>query len=382
MMRLMRSTRQLGDWNEHHGYLMDAIHRVYERNGWDTEEDQFSLELVETVEALPPWDIPGRFDTFMGMVGDRYLLNEEQEGWLRQRLMADGIAVFQRNMGRVMQYAPEIISTRASGQPITAEQVARWSQLAGPVVEDVQRTMTSAATEFMNQLDPEQRDLVQADLKAAEKRITRVRDGMREWQAGKWDASQWGMDDDPIQNGAAVGAHPEGADVNGGGERAPSSRAPGTTGGTAVNEADGPGEGRATGSQASPPQNAAGGAAPQPSKPDPAPAAKVADSDPWAAYVRGFIATYSLTEDQQQQAWRIYRSAVGQRDRLVSKAAPSGPAASARGGSTTQPDEARVLKSKGDSAQSKLDRLFEQLKLRLERIPTRAQRAGGAKEKR
>lgn len=350
VMRLIRSTRQLGDWSEHHGYLMDALRRVYEQNGWDSEPDQFSLELMETVESLPPWDVGGRFDAFVSMIGDRYLLDGAQEDWLRRRVMRESMGIFQRNMDRIMQYAPEIIATRAGGEPISPEQVARWADLATPVIRDAQRAMNRAAADFLEQLDPEQRDLAAADLAAANRRVDRAREGLAEWREGRWTPAQWGLQDDPIQNRAAQpneGDPPEPAHP----DTTPAARDAGQAPGNPTPPRDHPPAGHAP-----PPRENAPPRAPA------APADARKTDDPWAAYVRGFIERYKLNADQQQQAWRIFASAAAQRDRLSnSPRSPGGtdpPAASQPAARRSNPTE----------------RLFEQLKARLDRIPTRAQR--------
>ncbi len=158
-----------------------------------------------------------------------------------------------------------------------------------------------------------------------------------------------------------------------------------------------------------------------------------AAGDPWAAYVRDFIRRFDLNEDQQQTAWRVYRDAAERRDQLVARwvqvngaaagaaknamkpttgaaaeddgarSAGRGAAAEERRG--TAADERRGRGSRSgdadragaagagratggddvggvavgveltESQRQTLARLFEQIKRRLDRLPTRAQRA-------
>jgi len=358
VLRLMRSTQQLGDWDEHHGYLMDSLARVYERQGWNSEADAFSFELADAVERVPPWDLPGRFDLFMTMIGDRYLLDDEQEQWLRQRLMRDATGLLQRQAGQVMQYMPEIIATRAAGEAITPEQVARWAESAGPVIADAQATMRKAAEDFARQLDPQQRDILEGDLAAADRRIDGVRAMLPGWRAGRWSEADWGLDGDPIQ------AHGLPA------ERSRDSQKP------AHDAVDARGEGATT-------ETDGQAAAAEPGRRPGERRARVgggghsADDDPWAVHVRAVIAKYRLNEDQQQHAWRVYRSAAGQRDRMTRRS--GGADRPSEGSPTSRPAGVEGREAPGGTAASaRLQRLFEALKVRLERIPTRAQRAGSA----
>ncbi len=212
--------------------------------------------------------------------------------------------------------------------------------------------MNRAAADFAEQLDPEQRDLAAADLAAANRRVERAREGLAEWRAGRWTPAQWGLQDDPIQNrtarphdaDAAEGADPDGAAPA---ARDPARRAPGQ-----VPPRDDPPTGQP------PPRDGAPRRAPAA-----APEPRITD-DPWAAYVRGFIERYRLNPDQQQQAWRIFGSAVAQRDRLRDD--PRAP----RGTSPPTASQPAATRRHGPA-----ERLFEQLKARLDRIPTRAQRA-------
>jgi len=359
--RLIGATRQLGDWNEHYGYIMDAVERVYDRNGWTSESDLFSLELLGEVSAIPPWDVRRRFDALTARLAERYVLDEDQTASMRHLLVRESADMFRQHAGRIMQYGLELIQTRAAGEPFTAEQVARWAELARPVFVDSRRRMTEIAREFMEQLEPEQRELVQRDLEAANRRMDAVEKMGDRWARGEWDPRDWGLEEDPIQNGtrAAGGEGPDSA--------------------AAAAE-------QAAGGQARSPRPARGGGAPpseppvgegpaveetvQPSKQRGQKPTAGPDSDGWARYVRAFIARYDLNAEQQQKAWLIYRDADERRaavrkrfDRRVADVRVAGNA-----------DEDKVIREQVEQRERDLGRLFEQLKQRLERLPTRSQR--------
>ena len=99
--------------------------------------------------------------------GDRYVLNEKQERLLRRIMLRENNALFARHSDRIMGYALEAMQTRAAGEPFTPEQVQRWVELAEPVFQDGRRSIVKAAGEFEAVLEPEQKELLQADLNAA-----------------------------------------------------------------------------------------------------------------------------------------------------------------------------------------------------------------------
>lgn len=211
MGKLLNGLEGLGPWDQHHKYFMSAVTSVYEKNGWDSESDRFSLDLIREVESKPPMAIQERFDTMVGMFSDRYMLDENQERDLRSTVMNESLQVFAKHSGRIMSYALEAIQTRASGEAFTPEQVARWAQLAEPVFNDGRERMVVAAKAFMEKLDPQQRQLVERDLEAATQRLDRVQQMGEHWARGEWSPSDWGLDNDPIQRAGEARAAQAGA---------------------------------------------------------------------------------------------------------------------------------------------------------------------------
>lgn len=321
--RLLRAVRGLGDWNEQYAYLSASIEQVYEKNGWDSEPDLFSLDAIREISRIPPWQVQDRLDALTELVGDRYLLDEGQKASFQALLMREAFDAFRENAPRILQYAPEALAARAAGEPFTPQQVARWTKLASPVFRDVRKRFERASREFVAELDPDQRELVQADLEASVRRLNDVERMSREWMQGKWSAADWGLERDPIQN-------PDG-------------------GAEALAEADHESEAvDAPGSSA---------AAPAPAS-RPAPAGEDL-RDPWALYVKEFILRYQLDDEQQQRAWLYYHDARRRAEIIGAHGAVAG----------SRPSGAAPTRREAD-----LERLFESLKRRLDRLPTRGQR--------
>jgi hypothetical protein len=363
-MRLIGTLKELGDWQEHYGYMVDATERVFERNGWDSESDLFSLELVREVGQIPPWNTLERFDRAMGMIGDRYLLDEEQTTSLRRRAIGLNIELFSRHSDRIMKYAVEAVQTRAAGEPFTPEQVARWTKLAEPVFRDAQRSINAAAKDFMEELDPEQRELFERDLEAGNRRLSDLERMAQQWKRGEWDPHDWGMEEDPIQSQAvvAVGAAPAreaGAGATGAGESVTGRE-------RAVSR-----ERRRTPVRPEPAGRVEG---PAPRDARSSAEGKPEPDDPWAKYVRAFIGKYHLNDEQRQRAWLIYGDAK-ERDQVFERRYQRQvQALREKVGNSSGERTQAALRERAEKHQRERERLFNLLKRRLERLPTRAQR--------
>lgn len=346
--KLVAATRQLGNWDSQYQLMMDSVERVYARNGWSSEADQFSLSLVRDVNAIPPWSPQERFDKLVEALSDRYLLDPGQEQMLRRTLFRESVAIFATHSDRILQYAGEAIQTRVAGQPFTPEQVARWAQLAEPVFLDARQRVNSSAERLAAALEPEQQALLQADLAALNRRADGIDQMAERWARGEWQASDWGLENDPIQSGAAQAGKPgdaAAAAAAAAGEKLGAPGAP-TPAGAAPVKAHGQ-----------------------------AGAAAAEDNDPWAQYVRRFIQTYRLDDSQQASAWKIYRDVRSRAERYRKRFDEQSAAAARRkvpnvNGQATQP-AASPAETELSAA---LGRLFDQLQRRLDRLPTRAQR--------
>lgn len=379
--QLLDTFRGLGDWRQHYGYMMDAVDSIYEANQWNSEPDQFSRELIHTVEALEPWDFQGRLDTMVGMFSDRYLLDEEQEEKLRAVFMEQMAGLLRDHGPRIMEYAGEIVKTRAAGEPFTPELVARWTKMSQPVYEDMKKRMNRMAGEFMNEVGPQQRAMIEADLGAANNRLKRVDELNEQWRRGEWSPADWGMQHDPIQlageqRAAAAGGGASSGTAGGG-------RKPVTPPDGPALAADG-GIGATAEAGTLPPDpkelGESGAAAPGvPNRSEPgAKSGGPSAEDAWALYVREFIRRYQLDADQVQRAWIIYRDVRTRASELGIKLVGS-PQTDAVGPALAKDSRAGKPAAAVDGAISPAgQRLFEQMKRRLDRLPTRAQRRATA----
>jgi hypothetical protein len=367
--RLLQSFRTLGDWDQHSSYILDATERTYQRQGWNSESDHFSLDLIRSVESLPPWAVQDRFDTMVGMLSDRYMLDEEQERTLRGVMARTSNDIFRAHSERILTYASEAIQARASGEAFTPEMVARWSTLAEPVFLDMRKRLNENAQILASQLDPHQRELLMADLTAANNRLNRVEELGREWKAGKWSPADWGMEADPIQvaaesrNAAEAAKEIANAGVDGpvsGGLPEPGHEEPVVVDGGNAGEPPDVGQPPTGGVQQNAPDK------PQSRRP-PRVAAGPGNSDPWSAYVDAFIKKYQLNSEQSDRAWQIYGDVRTRRDELAQRY-------ERRRRPVHQGVSEPITGDVDAQRDAMFARLFEQMARRLDRLPTRAQR--------
>jgi len=382
--QLIDSMRELGPWDEQYGYIVNAVESVYARNGWESEPDLFSLDLMREVSAIPPWQMRERFDTLTQMLSDRYLLDEDQQRTLRWTLARESFAMFARHAPRIMEYSLEAIKTRAAGEAITPEQVARWTELADPIYRDMRKDTLRIAQDFKTHLDDEQQALVDIDLAAALKRLDRVDQMRPAWLRGEWRPEEWGLDNDPIQ--VAAEARAAGLDsAEFGGDETLAARD--QMAGAASDDARGSSPAGSPG-VAPPsrrrvqPANRVGGGARGGEESGPrsrATASRPAvDDDPWATYIREFIARFELNHAQQQSAWRVHGKMTPRRDRLRERYGEQIGALERRLAAADSAGTRETIARQRTNLEEGETRLFEELKRRLDQLPTRAQRRAAA----
>jgi hypothetical protein len=196
------------------------------------------------------------------------------------------------------------------------------------------------------------------------------------WARGEWQPGDWGLEEDPIQVAGQGGPAANRLAAPLADDAARSGRA--ARGGNNAGEAPAaPEQPQPTAEPAPPPGapgNAAGGAAGRARPVQVAPSPGSEDSDPWAQYVRNFIQRFRLDPAQQGRAWRIYRDVKERGERARKTFGDQIAAARKRvqmSGNETADAQMRDLTQR---QKTELDKLFGQLKQRLERLPTRAQR--------
>jgi len=206
IQELQEKAKDMGPWETEAGILRDAHINIFEKNGWTSESDQFTLDLMHQVTQIAPWDAAAREDVFLNGVQNRLSLTHDQRGLVGREMRIESMKVTMKHIKDLLPVAVEIAQTRARQEPFTAEQVQKWSQKFKPLMDDAMASLQKVAGKLDKTMTEEQRALLEKDMKALLKRHADVEKMVENWQAGNWSPTEWGLDNDPI-HAAAVYEH-------------------------------------------------------------------------------------------------------------------------------------------------------------------------------
>lgn len=197
--KLATKVYRSGDWSKHATDMKDMVENVWARNDWSTDADQFLKRLLIDINSHAPWEFYGRIKSATDLFRARYGLDDEQIKKLRAKFVQQGFVFFIQNAEAMLPVFQELIDTRLAGKPFTPEQVARWSKVLRPIATKTYQTLRRDVQTFAEQnLTPQQRSKVEADLKVFDTRTADMVEGMAEWQRGEWSPAEWGLDTDPV----------------------------------------------------------------------------------------------------------------------------------------------------------------------------------------
>ena len=316
--RLTAEFKKLGDWEAQYEIIDRAMDRAWSRNGWDSEADLFARQMIREVARIPPWEFERRMDKMVEQVGDRYAFGPPQRAKFRATMYREMFGVLWAHGPTIVKQSREYIGMRLRGEPFTPEAVAQWIRESEALAEGMRERTARIVEEFGQTIDESHRALFESDLESFNRRMAYM-DQMREsWAEGGWKPEDWGLDNDAIQLGAAQPMRPA--------------------------------------TEFSATQQAAMerlGIAPD--------AHWDYDPSSWEVYVRGFIALYQLDASQTATAESILVEVLGRAMAYMRARA-------------AELVEIRVSDRATDERFAPVRSLFGELKERLGRIPTAAQR--------
>lgn len=304
MAATLEKLKKLGPWDEQAKWITSAQQAVFERNGWNSEADQYARRLASTIESLPPWRLDQRFDTFCKMTTQRYGLDEDQQQALRAQLIRESFRVATRYGPALFKNVDLFVNRRVNGQPLDADTVSQMVKNAGPLVDDLSAEAERFFDEFEAGLDDRQREIFRRDRESFQRRRDDVKAKMDRWANGDWSPEEWGMDKDPLY---AASKQPDGA--------------PGSTQVPAVAQPVAP---------AAPYETA------------------------WEMYVQQFIKKHDLDAAQQRAAWSVLHDVQRRAARVWSRV-PDAPGAD---GMTNQRRREAAIRPLYDELLSRLDQIL------------------------
>ncbi len=188
------------DWEAEADRIRVAAEILWERNGWTDEADRFARDLACEVTAIPPWDVMGRFNLWTTRVAERYGLSPEAANRFRLSLVREAGGMFMRNGPVIMENSREAIEARVRGEPFSSEQIAKWAKAAEPLLAELQPIVDRLAKEIESTIDAEHKEVLEKDLESYARRMRYVDTMRAQWSEGRWEPTDWGLEKDPIQN--------------------------------------------------------------------------------------------------------------------------------------------------------------------------------------
>jgi hypothetical protein len=199
---VQKSADLVGPWDQQYSVIDQATTNVFEKQGWQSEPDQYARTLMQEVGRIPPWKPQERQEAFMNGLQTRYSLTPDQRTSMNSEIQREAMAVTAKHFKELLPMAMEVVKTRAAGEPFTPEQVQRWSKAIKPIMAESMESMQRVTGSLRKTMTPEQQRALDADVNALVKRHRDVEQMVTRWEAGQWNPTDWGLQDDPIHAGA------------------------------------------------------------------------------------------------------------------------------------------------------------------------------------
>jgi hypothetical protein len=297
------------------------------------------------------WDVQKMIDRATSQVVKRYALTPEQETFTRN-LMATGVNNFlDKHEGPIRDIFAQAIRYQISGSPPPADKVKEWTAQITPMFDEAKGMIVAGNRDFREILSDDQKKIHDIDLKIMEKNFTDAEQRLGRWREGGFDPAK------------DLGPPPK-TDRKTTPPPAPATPAPAVE-------------------TAAPEPVTETPAAPTPTPP-PAPAPVVSPgyastdrtADLWEMYVRRFIQNYQLDQSQSNLAMQILEETKKRANEYLASRKDE-----------YQKLQTQLTNAAGDQAVSgeiqkqiaELNKpvqedLFNEMKQRLDRIPTEEQR--------
>ena len=348
-----------------------------------TERSARSFASLINVDAL--------IDNYLRFVARKYNLTEEQDQYTEQLVRARVDDFLSRHYDELADLVDKLVTVRNGGD-VAPEELIEWGQRVQPLYIEAKGIIIQTNDEWRGILTEEQRQMHDEDVRLMWESFATTEDQLSRLTAGQMSVEEFRNPRMARQGRSQAAQVQPIAGVTTSTERAGSAarqaKAP-----SAAGQADqGVSQKRAVA------KGAAGGAAAGRSSATPVPdrgskrtpgkrsAAGASSADQWEQYVRQFIERYALTEEQASRANKILKSCQSQRDRLMRNRAEQLEKLDRQEQALRTSDNPNKAKEQAEITAQRaklmapIDSIFDkQLKPRLEKIPTRAQREAAEK---
>lgn len=198
--QLSRSLDRI-DWNEEASHVRRSIENVWVQQGWTDESDLFAREVAIGLAEIPPWKPIERIEYAVNRYADRYNASPELRSRMKSAAIREVSGLLMRHADKIMAQAQEYLELRAAGEPFTPELVARWMQEGKPIFDDMNNSVDRITREIRPAISPGRLLDFDRDRLTHAKRRNDIEIAMQRWIGGQWSPAEWGLQNDPIHSG-------------------------------------------------------------------------------------------------------------------------------------------------------------------------------------
>ncbi len=198
---LEEQTRQIGPWEYEAQVITDANLNIFLKNGWNSESDMFTLDLINQVSRVSPLNVTEREEIFLNGIQQRYTLTHDQRTLTAREMRAESMSVAKKHFMEMMPVVLDIVQTRARKEPFTAEKVQKWAAKFDPLMGDALQAVERVRQKLAGTMNEDQRRRLDIDMEAVVKRHNDFVEMIKDWKAGNWNPTDWGLQNDPIHAG-------------------------------------------------------------------------------------------------------------------------------------------------------------------------------------
>lgn len=300
------------------------------------------------------------FERIADEMASNYEMDDDQRDRTASLFKGRLVRFLDKNRPEIQSLMNEFFEVQLHNQAPTPEAVATWSQRVLPLLDDLKVVVEDMTEGMREYFTDDQVTKLEGELAAFHTGLTIASAKLGTWAAGQYDPErEWfapGPGRERMQREEAEKMEAEMVDAQRQAERAATT--------DAADSAVGESHDRGADSPAR--------SGPAPAS---APASRPSSKDEWTIYTDDFVRRYDLEPEQEQKARSFLRSQQFERDRyLQRKSAEIEKVTQAAMDSAGEEDRARA-KEDADRLQAPIERMFQQLKDKLNTLPTRAQRA-------
>jgi hypothetical protein len=315
------------------------------------------------------WPTKLMMERIFERVADEMASNYEMDDDQRDRtasLFKGRLARFlEKNRPEIQSLMNEFFEVQLHNQAPSPQAVATWSQRVLPLLDDLKGVVEDMTEGMREYFTDDQVTKLEGELAAFHTGLTIASAKLGTWAAGQYDPErEWfapGPGRERMQRDEAAKMEAQMADAQQQAER------------TAADEAAA--HGNTSVAVGEPQERPADLPARNGASPGSAPASRPSLKDDWTIYTEDFVRRYDLEPEQEQKARSFLRSQQFERDRYLQRKSIEIDKVTQKALDSTSEDDRAQAKEEADRLQAPVERMFQQLKDKLNTVPTRAQRS-------